>query len=70
MGYFYVNIQLPNAASLQRTAAISEQVEAILMAHPEVEFVTNATGYSMLSGSMTPNNGFMFVTLKDCRKGI
>jgi HAE1 family hydrophobic/amphiphilic exporter-1 len=65
MGYFYVNIQLPNAASLQRTAAISEQVEAILMAHPEVEFVTNATGYSMLSGSMTPNNGFMFVTLKD-----
>jgi HAE1 family hydrophobic/amphiphilic exporter-1 len=65
MGYFYVNIQLPNAASLQRTAVISEKVEDILMNYPEVEFVTNATGYSMLSGSMTPNNGFMFVTLSD-----
>ncbi len=65
MGYFYVNIQLPNAASLQRTAVISEQVEDILMAYPEIDFVTNATGYSMLSGSMTPNNGFMFVTLND-----
>jgi len=65
MGYFYVNIQLPNAASLQRTAAISEDIEQILMEYPEVEFVLNATGYSMLTGSNIPNNGFMFVTLRD-----
>jgi HAE1 family hydrophobic/amphiphilic exporter-1 len=63
MGYFYVNIQLPNAASLQRTAVISNKIEEILLDYPEVEFVLNATGYSMLSGSMIPNNGFMFVTL-------
>ena len=65
MGYFYVNIQLPNAASLQRTDVISTQVEEILLEYPEVQFVLNATGYSMLSGSMVSNNGFMFVTLKD-----
>jgi HAE1 family hydrophobic/amphiphilic exporter-1 len=65
MGYFYVNIQLPNAASLQRTSVISEDIEKILMEYPEVQFVLNATGYSMLSGSMVPNNGFMFVTLKE-----
>ncbi len=64
MGYFYVNIQLPDAASLQRTSVISEKIEKILLEYPEVEFVLNATGYSMLSGSMIPNNGFMFVTLK------
>ncbi len=65
MGYFYVNIQLPNAASLQRTAVISKDIEEILMEYPEVQFVLNATGYSMLSGSMVPNNGFMFVTLNE-----
>ncbi len=63
MGYFYVNIQLPNAASLQRTAVISNKIEEILLEYPEVQFVLNATGYSMLSGSMIPNNGFMFVTM-------
>lgn len=65
MGYFYVNIQLPNAASLQRTSAISSDIENILLEYPEVQFVLNATGYSMLSGSNIPNNGFMFVTLTE-----
>lgn len=65
MGYFYVNVQLPNAASLQRTNEIGTQVEQILLKHPEIEYVTNATGYSMLSGSMAPNNAFMFVSLTE-----
>ncbi|GGZ87928.1 efflux RND transporter permease subunit [Algibacter mikhailovii] len=65
MGYFYVNVQLPNAASLQRTDEIGSRVEKILMDIPEVEYVTNATGYSLLSGSMATNNAFMFVTLTD-----
>ena len=49
MGYFYVNIQLPNASSLQRTGVISTEVEKILLEYPEVQFVLNATGYSMLT---------------------
>ena len=65
MGYFFVNIQLPNASSLQRTNEISSQVEEILLKYPEVEYVTNATGYSLLSGAMATNNGFMFASLKD-----
>ncbi len=63
MGYFYVNVQLPNAASLQRSDVVSAEIEDILMSYPEIKYVTNATGYSMLTGSMMPNNGFMFVTL-------
>jgi HAE1 family hydrophobic/amphiphilic exporter-1 len=55
---------LPDAASLQRTGVVSNTIEEILLEYPEVEFVLNATGYSMLSGSMVPNNGFMFVTLR------
>ena len=40
------------------------KLKRYLLEYPEVEFVLNATGYSMLSGSMIPNNGFMFVTLR------
>ncbi|WP_020527635.1 efflux RND transporter permease subunit [Flexithrix dorotheae] len=65
MGYFFVNVQLPNAASLQRSDVISKDIEAILMSTPEIEYVTTATGFSLLSGAMSSNNGFMFVTLKD-----
>lgn len=65
MGYFFVNIQLPDAASLQRTVVISSQIEEILLEYPEVKYVLNATGYSMLSGSMIPNTGSMFVSLVD-----
>ncbi|MGB5393278.1 MAG: efflux RND transporter permease subunit [Lutimonas sp.] len=65
MGYFYVNIQLPNASSIQRTDVVSQEIENILMSYPEVKYITNATGYSMLTGSNIPNSGFMFVTLKD-----
>jgi len=64
MGYYYVNIQLPDAASLQRTNEISKQVEEIVSSFPEVEYVTAAPGYSMLSGSNTSNSGFLFVSLK------
>ena len=64
MGYFFVNVQLPNAASIQRSDVITKKVEEILMEFDEVEFVTTATGYSILSGAMTSNTGFLFISLK------
>ena len=63
MGYFFLNVQLPNASSLPRTDAITKQIESILAEYQEVEYVTTATGFSMLAGAMIPNNGFMFVSL-------
>ncbi len=65
MGYFFVNAQLPNAASIQRSDVVTKQIEEILMEFEEVEYVTTATGYSMLSGAMTSNSGMLFVSLKD-----
>lgn len=65
MGYFFVNLQLPNAASIQRSDVIAKQVEEILLQFEEVEYVTTATGYSILSGAMTSNTGFLFISLKD-----
>ena len=63
MGYFFVNYQLPDAASIQRSDVIANKVEDILMRHSEVKYVTNATGYSLLSGAMASNTGFAFASL-------
>jgi HAE1 family hydrophobic/amphiphilic exporter-1 len=65
MGYFFVNIQLPNAASLQRTNEVTQKADEIVMSFPEVEYVTTSAGFSILSGTMTSNTGFMFISLKD-----
>ncbi|MEH0021504.1 MAG: multidrug efflux RND transporter permease subunit [Desulfobacter sp.] len=68
MGYLFVNVQLPDAASLQRTDAVTKKVEQMIARHKEVEYVTTATGFSMLSSSMGTNAGFLFVSLKDWAK--
>lgn len=65
MGYLLVNVQLPDAASLQRSDAVVKKVEEIIGRHEEVEFVTAATGFSLISASMSSNAGFVFVSLKD-----
>ena len=65
MGFLFINIQLPDAASLQRSDAVMKDVETILGRYDEIDFYTAATGFSLLSGSMTSNSGFVAVTLKD-----
>ncbi len=49
-GYFYVDISLPDAASLGRTEATLAEVEEILLADPDVEHVLSVAGYSLLAG--------------------
>jgi HAE1 family hydrophobic/amphiphilic exporter-1 len=63
-GYLFVNMQLPNAASLERTAAASKQVEKILASMPGVKYTTSVAGFSLLSFVRTTYNAFYFVTLK------
>ena len=68
MGYLFVNIQLPDAASLQRADAVAKKVEKIISRNKEAEFITTATGYSMLSGSNASNAAFIFVSMVDWAK--
>ncbi|HEX4823019.1 MAG TPA: multidrug efflux RND transporter permease subunit [Candidatus Polarisedimenticolaceae bacterium] len=63
-GYFFLNVQLPDAASLERTNAVTKKVEAILAATPEVEHFNSIGGYSMLTGASASYNAFFFVSLK------
>jgi HAE1 family hydrophobic/amphiphilic exporter-1 len=62
-GFFYVNLQLPNAASLQRTDAVCRKIESILSQTPGVRYTTTIAGFSLLSGVQSAYSGFFFVTL-------
>jgi HAE1 family hydrophobic/amphiphilic exporter-1 len=63
-GYAYVNVQLPNGASLERTTAVSADVEKILINTPGVQQVTGFVGFSLLSFVRTSYNSTFFVNLK------
>jgi HAE1 family hydrophobic/amphiphilic exporter-1 len=63
-GAMLVNVQLPDASSINRTKAAMDKVTAILSADPAVESVTAITGFSVLNGAMASNGGTLFVVLK------
>jgi HAE1 family hydrophobic/amphiphilic exporter-1 len=63
-GYLYINMQLPNAASLERTGAAAKQVEDVLAKTPGVEYTTSVVGFSLLSYVRTSYNAFFWVSLK------
>ena len=64
-GYIYAVIQLPTAASLQRTSEVSRLVERIVMNVPGVEYCTSVIGFNLLSYVRNTYSGFFFIRLKD-----
>ncbi|HEX3797658.1 MAG TPA: efflux RND transporter permease subunit [Verrucomicrobiae bacterium] len=63
-GYAFVVAQLPFAASLERTDAVSKKIEQILKATPGVRYYTTVEGFSLLSQVQATYNSFFFVTLQ------
>lgn len=63
-GYFFVNVQLPDGASLDRTQQVMDQMNQQVAANPAVEDVIKITGFSLLSGGSSTNAGFAIVHLK------
>ena len=63
-GYLLANLQLPDAASLQRTSLTSSDVERIILETAGVDSVTTVNGYSMLTQSFSSNSAFFFIWLK------
>jgi hydrophobic/amphiphilic exporter-1 (mainly G- bacteria), HAE1 family len=64
-GYVYAVIQLPSAASLQRTTEAARQAEEIIMRTPGVEFCTSVVGFNLLSYVRNTYSSFFFIRLKD-----
>ena len=70
-GAFFGEVQLPDAASLNRTQAALQQVEGVVAGLPATRSVFSVSGYSLLDGISLPNRAMLVVTLKpfDERKG-
>ena len=64
-GYMYLNLQLPNAASLQRTEATAHEIEDLLAKTPGVKSTASVIGFSLLSLTRSSYSAFFFVTLKE-----
>ncbi|MCB4820203.1 efflux RND transporter permease subunit [Roseicella aerolata] len=63
-GTFFVQVQLPQAASLSRTRAAVEQVEGILKDIPAVENVLSIVGFSLIDQGAQSNSAFMVARLR------
>ena len=63
-GYLFLNVQLPTAASLERTDQVSRKIEAILARTDGVQYSDMIGGFSLLNRVSASYNGFFFVSLK------
>ena len=63
-GIFGINVQLPPAASLERTSAVLRKVEQILEKVDGVESYQTIGGYGAVTSTYQPNFGSIFVRLK------
>ncbi len=64
MGYLMVNVQLPDAASMERTDKVMEQIETIAKNTPGVWHATGIVGQSFVLNAAGSNFGSLFVNLK------
>lgn len=60
-GYVFINVQLPDAASKQRTNKVMEQLDKICAETDGVADFISVTGFSLLGGSAGSNVGFVAV---------
>jgi HAE1 family hydrophobic/amphiphilic exporter-1 len=62
-GYFFVNVQLPNAASLRRTREVMDRAVVEVEQLPGVQNIITIGGYSLLDSVQGPNYGAAIISL-------
>ena len=67
-GYALAAIQLPDAASLQRTRELGKKVEAILAKTPGVRSYTVVSGYNILTNTASSYLGTVFIAFKEWKE--
>ena len=63
-GYLFVALQLPDAASLQRTDEAALHISRALLDTPGIDGVVQVNGFSFLTLTQSTNTAFFFVALK------
>jgi HAE1 family hydrophobic/amphiphilic exporter-1 len=64
-GAFFVDVSLPDGASLQRTETVVDEVSRLLEADPDVNHVITVTGFSLLKGVVSANSALAIAVLND-----
>src|SRR5262245_65770159 len=67
-GYVFVALQLPDAASLERTDKVCREIEDFLSKTPGVQYTTSVIGFSLLSLVADTYHAFFFVNFKPWRE--
>ncbi|NBC48039.1 MAG: multidrug efflux RND transporter permease subunit [Gammaproteobacteria bacterium] len=62
-GYFFIEVQLPDAASLTRTETVLDRVEQQLLAIPGVTDVISVSGFSLLNSAFGSNSALVIPVL-------
>jgi HAE1 family hydrophobic/amphiphilic exporter-1 len=62
-GYLVANIQLPNAASLERTQEVLYKIDRILEQTPGVQNWVSLGGFSMIDGTNASNAATVFIVM-------
>jgi hydrophobe/amphiphile efflux-1 (HAE1) family protein len=63
-GAFFAEVQLPDAASLNRTNSVVTQVEKMIQDRPWTQSVVTISGYSLIDNLALPNKAAVIVGLK------
>ncbi|MDG1204035.1 MAG: efflux RND transporter permease subunit, partial [Pseudomonadales bacterium] len=63
-GFLFVDVQLPDAASTNRSEVVMDKISHIISADPAVDEVITVAGSSLLAG-VASNNGLGIIILKD-----
>ena len=63
-GYFFIDVTLPDAASVARTDAVLEEVQDLLEADPDIAHALTVSGFSLLGG-IRSSSGLAIAILED-----
>jgi multidrug efflux pump subunit AcrB len=69
-GYLLVNVQLPDATSVEHTQQLMQQIDKRAIAIPGVSHTVAIAGQSLLLSANAPNYGSMYVMLDDFHKRL
>jgi len=63
-GWFLIQVQLPAAASLQRTNAVMKQIDQIIRSEPAIRYYSSSSGLNFLTQLSSPRSGAYFCQLQ------
>ena len=69
-GYFLGSVQLPAAASLNRTEIVTTKVDAILKSHEAVDKRLIINGYNILNGAPQSDSGWAAFVIASARRRV